>query len=280
MVTRCSQAISGVKKYPVKREGRDVFARKRLILGIALSFLVVLTAVAVGLWHVSFHGLDDLTRLLLFGLGLFFLLFIAMAFLGVLGVVLIILWQRPIPFLERPVNILITRLLPLVMYLGRVFHIAKEKLERSFIEINNSLVKTRSLALDPNRILILAPHCLQYSGCQYKITANVNNCHLCGRCQVKDLILMARELGVNLAVVTGGTLARKKVKKLRPRAVVAVACERDLSSGLQDVYPLPAIGVLNERPNGPCVDTCVDLARVRQAVESFLAGGPKPEGVA
>lgn len=255
-------------------------ARKRLILGIALSFLLVLTGIAVGLWYVSFHGLDKLSRLVFFGLGLFFLFFILTAFLGLVGVVLIILWHRPFPFLERPVSILITRLLPLVMYLGRVFHVAKEKLERSFIEINNALVRTRGLSVPPSRLLILAPHCLQYSACPHKITADVNNCCLCGRCQVKDLVLLARELGVHLAVVTGGTLARKCVQELKPRAVVAVACERDLSSGLQDVYPLPALGILNERPHGPCVDTRVDLERVRQAVLDLLGRSPGPQGVA
>ncbi|MDI3522393.1 MAG: uncharacterized protein PWP43_575 [Bacillota bacterium] len=254
-----------------------MLARKRLILGIALSLLLALTGFTAGLWHVFFHGLDGLSRLVFFGLGVFFAIVILTAFLGLVGVVLIILRHRPFPFLERPVSILITRLLPLVMYLGRLFHVAKEKLERSFIEINNALVRTRQVAVAPSRLLILAPHCLQYSGCPHKITMDVNNCRLCGRCQVKDLVLLARELGVHLAVVTGGTLARKRVEELRPQAVVAVACERDLTSGLQDVYPLPALGILNQRPHGPCVDTRVDIERVRQAVLDLI-GRPAAKG--
>ena len=74
-------------------------------------------------------------------------------------------------------------------------------------------------------------------------------------------------------------LARKKVQELRPDAIVAVACERDLSSGLQDVYPLPAFGVLNERPNGPCVDTKVDLERLRQAILYFIEPEAETLGV-
>lgn len=255
-----------------------MLAKKRLILGIALSLLLALAGVTAGLWYIFFHGLDPLSRLVFFGLGVFFVIFVLTAALGLAGVVLIILRHRPFPFLERPVGILITRLLPLVMYLGRVFHVTKEKLERSFIEINNALVRTRQKPVPPERVLILAPHCLQYSGCPHKITMDVNNCRLCGRCQVKDLVLLARELGVHLAVATGGTLARKRVEELRPRAVVAVACERDLTSGLQDVYPLPALGVLNERPHGPCVDTRVDVARVREAVLDLI-GRPLAKGV-
>ncbi|NMA54771.1 MAG: DUF116 domain-containing protein [Firmicutes bacterium] len=254
-------------------------AKKRLILGLALCFLVLLGALAGRLWYVSFYGLDKLSRYIFFCLGLTFFLFVLVALLGVAGVVLVILCHRPIPVFDAPINILITKLLPLSMYAGRLFRVAKQKLERSFIEINNTLVRARKIKVPPERLLILAPHCLQYSGCGLKVTADVNNCRSCGQCQIKDLLLLARELNVQLAVVTGGTLARKKVLELKPQAIVAVACERDLSSGLQDVYPLPAFGILNERPHGPCVDTKVSLERLRAAVLSFIEPEAETAGV-
>jgi hypothetical protein len=51
-----------------------------------------------------------------------------------------------------------------------------------------------------------------------------------------------------------------------------VACERDLTSGIQDAYTLPVIGILNERPFGPCFNTSVDISKVAEALE-FLANG-------
>ena len=81
---------------------------------------------------------------------------------------------------------------------------------------------------------------------------------------------LADEMGFHFFVVTGGTLARQTVKKIRPQAVLAIACERDLTSGIQDVYPLPAVGVLNLRPNGPCYNTHVDIAAVRREIEAIL----------
>ena len=56
----------------------------------------------------------------------------------------------------------------------------------------------------------------------------------------------------------------------RPRMIIAVACERDLTSGIQDSYPLPVFGILNQRPCGPCLDTLVSLAAVEGAVRLFL----------
>ncbi|MGI6553283.1 MAG: DUF116 domain-containing protein [Bacillota bacterium] len=89
----------------------------------------------------------------------------------------------------------------------------KEKIRASFVAVNNQLVHNRGLKVDPGDILILAPHCLQWSQCPHKITVDVNNCRRCGRCPISDLHRLAETYGVRFAVATGGTLARSFVKK-------------------------------------------------------------------
>jgi hypothetical protein len=83
--------------------------------------------------------------------------------------------------------------------------------------------------------------------------------------------------GVHLAIATGGTIARRIVVQVRPKLIIAVACERDLSSGIQDTYPIPVYGVLNERPHGPCLDTNVQLGMVESALKRFLNRLPAGE---
>ena len=104
------------------------------------------------------------------------------------------------------------------------------------------------------------------------MTTDVYNCKQCGRCQVGSLLEIANQYGCHFLVVTGGTLARLKIKELRPRAIVAIACERDLVSGMADVFPIPVIGVLNERPCGPCCNTRVNTEDIRLVVERLLYG--------
>ena len=82
--------------------------------------------------------------------------------------------------------------------------------------------------------------------------------------------------GVRLAIATGGTIARRIVVQARPRCIIAVACERDLTSGIQDSYPIPVFGVLNERPHGPCLDTLAPLDAIESAIRLFLGLGPAP----
>ena len=49
-----------------------------------------------------------------------------------------------------------------------------------------------------------------------------------------------------------------------------------LTTGIQDKYPIPVIGILNERPNGPCINTEVDMEKVKRAVADFLEGSKLP----
>ena len=64
---------------------------------------------------------------------------------------------------------------------------------------------------------------------------------------------------------------RKFAKEYSPKAIVAIACERELSSGIKDrnLLHFPVGGVLNERPNGPGHITCVQRCKVRQAIAYF-----------
>lgn len=160
-------------------------------------------------------------------------------------------------------------LYPLLMLAGAFLKSRKELFQRYIIDLNNWLIKAEPERYRTKRILLLLPHCLQISDCDVRITNDINNCKRCGRCGIKDLIQVAADNGLKLFVATGGNLARRIVSDVKPEAIVAVACERDLSSGIVDSYPLPVLGVHNERPFGPCRDTRVDLEKVREAIKFF-----------
>ena len=241
-------------------------------MGALLTGIFIISGLGIVLWYYIFIEPSRITQSLFVVIGLLLLFGVVLTFGGLMGIVFSLLTGRTYSFLRLPSQFIIAHLLPHVIYLGKIFHIAKERVELSFIEVNNALVKSQAgNNIGPEDILILAPHCLQNSECTHRITTDVNNCQRCGRCRIADLLALRDEYGVKIAVVTGGTLARRVVRKYRPRAIVAIACERDLSSGIQDVHPLPALGVVNIRPEGPCFNTQVDPALVRESVEFFLA---------
>jgi len=244
--------------------------KKRLFLALILASLCLTTLSTYGLWMVSFPGLANISEYLPIILGALLVVFLLSISIGVGGIILTILGFSTLSFFQGPAWSAINLLFPIAIRIGKFFDVEKERVERSFIEVSNHLIQTKCIKVRPEKLLILTPHCIQQEACQYKVTHDIENCRQCGACQVGDLLNISRKYGVHVAISTGGTLARKIVKTLRPHAILAIACERDLTSGIQDVFPLPVIGVLNERPNGPCCNTRIDVERVEEAVKNFI----------
>lgn len=248
--------------------------KKRLFIFLILVSLVLASLSTYGLWMVSFPGLANISSNLPLVLGTMLAAIIVAIAIGVSGIILAILGFPATRLFQGLAWSAINLLFPIATRIGRLFDVEKERVERSFIEVSNHLITQKHIKVAPEKLLILTPHCIQQESCPHKITRNINNCHSCGGCQVGDLLKLSRTFGVNVAVVTGGTLARKVIKTLRPQAVLAVACERDLTSGIQDAFPLPVIGVLNERPFGPCCNTRVNMERVEQVVKELVLSAP------
>ena len=127
--------------------------------------------------------------------------------------------------------------------------------------------------MKPEDILILLPHCLQNTDCPYKITGNIDNCKRCGLCPIDHLLDIRDQYHTKMFVATGGTLARRIVHQVKPKMVIAVACERDLSSGILDIKKIPVVGILNERPNGPCMNTRVSVKDIEETIQFFIQEG-------
>lgn len=243
---------------------------KRLFIGLMAGSFFVVTVLFAAAWRIAYPGLLEINGWLpaIFGLALGAVS--GLLALGIFSMVSGIL-DLPAPeFFSRQTYALMNLLFYVAVGAGGLLGIGRRRIEGSFVAVSNQIVKNRRLKVPPDRLLVVTPHCLQLAECPHKITRDPNNCRRCGRCDIGALVAMAEEMGFHFFVVTGGTLARQTVMKVRPRAVVAVACERDLASGIQDVYPIPSVGVLNLRPHGPCYNTRVDMEELRRAVEDIL----------
>lgn len=165
---------------------------------------------------------------------------------------------------------IVSTLYPLLIVLGKAISIPKNEIRKVYIKLNNEYIYSNKYKLQPQDILILIPHCIQKSSCKLKVTTEVKNCKNCGLCNVGELVELQDKYKVNVFIATGGTLARKKIMESKPKAVIAVACERDLTAGVQDAKGVPVLGVFNKRPNGPCVDTKIDIEEVESAIKFFI----------
>lgn len=143
-----------------------------------------------------------------------------------------------------------TMILPVVLAIGRWFGISRDRLGNSFVSFSNAVVRA-SHKPGNGMTIILLPRCLKSEL----------------KKEVKEL---AARANVKVFTATGGGQARKIIREERPSAVIGVACERDLMSGIHDVAPkMPTLGVTNKRPEGPCKNTLVDMNELKRAIETL-----------
>ena len=248
----------------------NIQAKKRLFISLLIVSLIALSVIFFGIWKISYLGLQSIHEFLPAAFGAVLMVIVLLQGWGIFSVVAGVKgWKIPQLF-YRQTYWLLNMLFYVVLGAGRVLRIDRRRIEASFVAVSNAVIRNCHLKVTADRLLVLTPHCLQLASCPHKITRDPNNCKRCGGCDVGALVTMAEEMGFHFFVLTGGTLARQTVKKIRPQAIVAIACERDLTSGIQDVYPIPSVGVMNIRPNGPCYNTHVDLAEFREAIEAII----------
>lgn len=257
--------------------------RKRIFIGLMLASCLLLCLALCFFLVLPWSGLGGELRWLP-------LLSMAVGALGIavlvwlcLSLVFHIYTGIPLPGMRGVRHVIIRLFFPLMELLARAVGIDRDKVRRSFIKVNNELVLAARRPVAPGQLLLLLPHCVQSSICSRRLRHKADLCARCGKCQVGELLNLRDRYGIQLAIATGGTIARRIVVQTRPRCIVAVACERDLTSGIQDSYPLPVFGVLNQRPCGPCLDTLVPLASLEESIALFLdpakpAGGAERGG--
>jgi uncharacterized protein len=128
----------------------------------------------------------------------------------------------------------------------------RDWVENAAVKVYNSLAVMRGRKVSQGELLLLIPRCLS------KVTLD-------------GVLGIAGKYGVPVFVATRGQLARRVIRERRPRAVVAVACERDMVSGLHDVAgKIPVLGLTMTLPSGPCKDASLDLSQLERWVRSYV----------
>jgi hypothetical protein len=251
--------------------GSEVMS-KWAFLFLSILSLLVLIALSIFLWYLISPRVNDASPILGLVIKLVGFLFLVIVSGGLFLIVLSSALERDFLFPHGEKQVTLKVLFPINLFLGKFFGLSKDQVRKSFVQVNNSIFKATRKRIAKDRLLVLLPHCLQNFDCPHKIISDYNNCRRCGGCLIGDILEMTEKNNLSVSIATGGTLARKVLVDKRPSVIVAVACERDLCSGIQDAYPIPVFGILNQRPQGPCMNTRVDLEELDKAVRYILNG--------
>jgi len=167
---------------------------------------------------------------------------------------------------------------PAAIVISWLFRIKKEKIQTSFLAFQNRLFLAGNKVTKVSRLLMLLPHCLQFHDCKIRITRDIRDCEQCGKCDICHLKELSEKYDIKVGIANGGTLARKIVNDTKPDIIIAVACHRDLTDGVRESWKYPVYAILNERPQGPCFDTTVDVEKVESIIRIITTENTeKPE---
>lgn len=213
-----------------------------LLLGVAgLLFLYLISPRLLEI-HKSLPGILSWILFACWGLVTLWFVFLILA----------ILLKKHLFFQFRNTEICLTSLFPILQRLGKKLGLHPDKTGHSFVRVSNALIRMAGRRVHPSELLILLPRCLSPGIIEF----------------IKK---RAQSGNIRVFIVPGGELARQKIKEFRPKAVIGVACERDLISGICDIIPqIPVFGIPNMRPEGPCKNTRIHLSELEKAVEMFL----------
>ena len=129
----------------------------------------------------------------------------------------------------------------------------RDWVENAAVKVYNALAVVRAKAVGKGELLLLIPRCLSKPA-------------------IEGVLALSGKYEVPVFVATRGQLARRVIRERRPRAIVAVACERDMVSGLHDVAGrVPVLGLTMTLPAGPCKDAGLDLEQLEKWVKVFVS---------
>ncbi len=128
----------------------------------------------------------------------------------------------------------------------------RDWVENAAVKVYNALALRRGRKVSEGELLVLIPRCLSKE-------------------TLDGVLAIAGQYRVPVFVATRGQLARRVIRERKPRAVVAVACERDMVSGLHDVAgKIPVLGLTMTLPSGPCKDASVNLGQFEEWVRAYV----------
>ena len=149
--------------------------------------------------------------------------------------------------------------------------VEETELLRLYVETKNrSLIK--NFASTPyNERTLLLPQCLRAKDCPAELGKYGYECQQCGRCNISKIIQLTKDLGYKgTFILPGGSLAKKILLELKPKASLGVACSKELVLGSFLCEKIGVIGQGIALLRDGCINTIVDMKGLKETLNVSL----------
>jgi hypothetical protein len=146
-----------------------------------------------------------------------------------------------------------------------IIGLSPDNIDSLYIELKNEIHKNSFSKAPAKHKLVFLPQCLRKSSrCKARLGEEGYECVACSKdCKASKVKKLGEAAGYRVFIVPGGSMVGKIVTKYRPKAVVGVACVKELVMALEELrVPTHAVQLLRDG----CVETDVDIDKVRAAL--------------
>ncbi len=149
--------------------------------------------------------------------------------------------------------------------------VEEKELFQLYVETKNrSLVKNFAATPYNERILLL-PQCLRAKHCPAELGKYGYECQECGSCSIEKIKHVTKKLGYKgTYILPGGSIAKKILLEMKPKASLGVACFKELVLGSYLCEKLGIIGQGVALIRDGCINTLVDWKILNEALNIRL----------
>ncbi|UCD07482.1 MAG: DUF116 domain-containing protein [Candidatus Aenigmatarchaeota archaeon] len=144
----------------------------------------------------------------------------------------------------------------------RFLGVKPENIDRLYMELKNDFYRDAFMKTSPKYKIVFLPQCLRNSNCKTKLTKFGYVCNGCGNhnaCKAYRIKSKAESLGYRVFITPGGSMVLKIIKKLKPRAILGVACMKEIVMAMENLN-IPGHAV--ELTRDGCVNTDVKISEI------------------
>lgn len=147
----------------------------------------------------------------------------------------------------------------------RILGIKPENIDKMYVDMKNDMNMETFMRTPPADRVVFIPQCLRKAkSCSAKVTDDGYACADCGaKCGAWKIKKICAKAGCKSFILPGSSMARKLVRAHKPKAVMGIACMKELTVGIEEM-PVTSIGI--ELMKDGCINTEVDVEKIEAAL--------------
>jgi hypothetical protein len=137
--------------------------------------------------------------------------------------------------------------------------VEEKELFQLYVETKNRSLEKNFASTPYNERILLLPQCLRAKDCPAELGKYGYECKECGRCSVEKIKHVTKDLGYKgTFILPGGSIAKKILVEMKPKASLGVACFKELVMGSFLCEKMGVIGQGVALLKDGCINTIVD----------------------